>query len=710
MGIFNNSTVSTAQLSPVILPVHQNTSNSDAYRMQNYMTRQNVAGSKSDASDDAYLYKLSGLEGANTAIIQQSQELDSYEKQIKSEFFNKMIAPGTTDLQAQQLAQDYYSKKFKLASKKMYLQMYSEATKSDRKLWEDKWKEYGDEGTLDMPTLLGNIGALTTDTSSTGDGHTARTYNLFAQAANGLIATDKRGNALSQGDYMVARSKSTAVDADGSPIRFRPPVEAMNSKDYKKEVEGLMSLTSGGMSSSNSRRLVVDDKTLDTNESDLQQIVNGAGYVTTKVSTNISAVNDMITNAFNRMSDTAKNAAFQRLIEAGGSTNVIKYGDKKMEPMSYGRVASELQNTSLAYHNEMDVKKKQELKEKGLALSAALINGMKYQAASDALGYKKASTTMSVTSDVTRASEQYVKDKTALNGIETYLNSNYLSTLIPLKPENAPNMFIQSANGYKTNTIMRDSRIGSFPTGKIHDDYMALLIPRSIKSASGNIASGKELTYKSLLTKNAIAGGEVIKAGTGFDNMVYEGVASDNGVMISHPIVDGKYNIAAPAKTTYIATTWRIPKEDVGKINIPQFNRYMVKDETGTKTTEVGYKIGGYNERLKNLQGTKNNPYGNSITYNKDHSVSIKVWIQVDPAIVNQSKTTIANAQAVKAEMKELGKQSTYDSLRSEGVDIHRTVSEIDTEMYGDQTSGPKKTVWGGLDWYSISPQVRNLK
>jgi len=712
MGNNSPGLIFQGDVKPIILPYQSIYSKNNRSATSGYPSYTQAHSTATKEEDDMTFSgvnakDIQGMKGQRLAQENMLYQMDAVRNAVKQDAFERSMK-ATTDEERSAILQDYNIQLGILKRRSVDMNIMSDIYADDHAKLKAAEQKTLVQGNASTPALMIDFGGLTTavPNKKNDSGISTRSIELFRNAANGVVAVDRNG-IQSKAGYLKAQSENTGLDSQGRPQRFSAYVESASQDDYMKAVKSDMQISGG--QSGDSIQFVHDGQTLSLTGSELDEAINyGLGYVKSTSSSNMANLKAALENSFDKLDPLAKNAALERLIQSGQYSNDIRYGKNgKIDGMAYGAIAAELQNVSSAWKNEKDDTKRKELQERGLALSGALINGVKTQVLRDASMEIMDQLHQSSSVSLVQADKDRQKS-VAVSGAEMVMSPQYVMSASkePGKGGKPFDTYVKEAGSdfYRKQTI-EASRRTELPSGMPIDLYMQ----NNFRMIKGN--EDQSMTFNKMYNKNMIMGGMVIKPGMGFDNAEYVGPASSNELLLTKGINGGEFDNNSQANTVYAATLWKIktsdlrkmkmPKQDVFSVNQRWMENGQVKDTTFTASGYQKGKAVPYSA----IAEKQFDPF--DIEREEGDYTYVRAFAEVDNGVFNYAKSSMGSVQQIKAAANASRDQIEADARREangkpietsvspvnnfESTDIQRMQKAYNQNYYGRNYQAPKK-------------------
>lgn len=679
-----NAYLFNAKLNPIIAPMLPQNGGGSSSDGASYSQ---LARSASKEEDDltingVNLKELEGMEGQRKVrkrgVYNNANELI----QLKNNY-KELLSNAASEGERDNILNQYRTKLGLIKQESIDAVLENDAYADDRAQWKKAMDNTLSNKDAKAPALFMDFGNATSAKQGAvfSDGTTMRTHKLFEKAVDPIIYPDRNG-AMTKYEYLKNINESELTDQKGKPIRFKPYVETATDADYLENIKKVVNVK--GSDSGNQITMITDGQTLSISGTKYDEMVNsGNGYVNQTWSSNEKQFAAAINSAFDRLDAPTKNAALSRLVSSGTYSSDIRYGnDKLIKAMPFDELSVTLHDVRMKYENESDSKKREDLYAQGVALSAALINGVNKQVKQDASLEAIPNIQNQRGMSIVRSD----KDRQALAAVtaaELMFTPEYLSKSSPdpSKKFTGHEMYIeQGGSGNYQKQTLTASRGVELPSGKPIDVYMSFAFPKT--------GAGEPRTFMNMYNKNMIMGGMVMKMGMGIEQAEYVGPGSDNKVIMSYPIINGKMDTSKPAQTAYASTMWKMDKDAYEKIMVGKSDRKL-KTSQYTKdgwdyTRRVEYT--GYNESemvsLSRSVKSGFNPFTTEIVSSDKDNVYFKALVEVDPGVFNYAKSSImADQQVIQAA--EINEENLrIEAEREEnGTPINVKVEDIDVQM-----------------------------
>lgn len=327
-----------------------------------------------------------GLLGQNMASNARMNQIENDIAKVKNEAKDKILSAKTPS-ETEVITTEMANKLSELKAQALELKLLNADFKIDKQTYNND-VEYVSKSSGDAPAIMTDFGALTSTEQSYKDGTNVAAINLFRKG-NNLIATtsDKEGNEypLTMNDYLYQSNETPSLG------RYKSFVKPMSAKDYDANIRGRLSGL--GTISGDSIQLINDGGP--AYAEDLVAIAKGQGYKKTHTSSNVRALNSAISNMYNNSTPEERNYALSKLVTSGEVPPpiTVSYKGKNtsfketITASNYSDLSIQLDKTREKWSKETDQEKKEFLFKQGIAISDAMINGVKARIIGDAFGY-----------------------------------------------------------------------------------------------------------------------------------------------------------------------------------------------------------------------------------------------------------------------------------------------------------------------------------
>lgn len=584
MGIYdNNAFAFTGDVKPIILPYTR----PQAYDLnQGRMASGNAEERRED--DTKYMgvdvTKVNeGLHGQNEVQQQQLIGLEGMKNELRQRSRQAIINAKTEAERTQAL--DNYTKGLNyLKNQALNVQLHAEEYKEDRIKHSDDEKYAAENGLSQSTALMMDFGKITGADQRLSNGTTVAQNRLWDESINGVVATNRKGQAMSKDEYLwTAENDNQSLDSQGMPVRYRRFVRESKESDYKDNIS--KGLTGLGTRAGDSFQMVADNGSkVSVSDAEMDAIYNlGMGYVKTTSSSNAVALKHAINNAYDHMTSEDRNTAFVKMVQSGSVIGEQRFtvGKKTeiLKAQSAENAVVDLQRTRQEYAKEKDPDRREYLRQKGLALSAALINGTKRQVYRDASGYYSEKLETRSSREFARPTQAHA-DAVAMNRAMAELNPAMIKVSQSMTPGdnlwmNGVNMQLNTAyNAYTRSNVAQVSYLKNMGIDLNKKDYSAN--PKSLLDLS-----------QQFVLNNHVYDAATMDANTQkfFKHMKIVGVG--NHVRVLPTITNGQ--VDQRALTSYAQVQVIIPKDAMNGI---QQGR-VVRQENGVMLsgTDQGKKV-----------------------------------------------------------------------------------------------------------------------
>lgn len=370
----------------------------------------------------------SGLLGQNIASNAVMNQIENDIEKVKNESKGKILDAKTPN-EVQVLTSEMANKLSQLKAQALEIKLLNADFKIDKKTY-DKDVDYVSNSSGDAPAIMADFGALTSTEQSYKDGTNVAAINLFRKGNNILATTsDKEGNQypLTMNDYLQVANDTRSLD------RYKPFVKPMSAKDYDANIRTRLS----GLGTISGDRIDLINDGGTAYVEDLVAIAKGQGYKKTNTSSNVTALNSAVTNMYNNSTPEERNYALSKLVTSGEVPPPINVSYKgkntsfkeTITASNYSDLSIQLDKTREKWSKETDQEKKEFLFKQGIAISDAMINGVKARVIGDAFGYydqrKSVNTSFSVHGS-SEARNNQIEEKNRMTSYEAVFNSSFM--------------------------------------------------------------------------------------------------------------------------------------------------------------------------------------------------------------------------------------------------------------------------------------------
>jgi len=375
------------------------------------------------------LSDIGGTVGQKLNTRMQLTELKSMRSILRSEA-NEKIMNAKSDKEVEDVYVDYQKRLSAIISRSMQVAIHSSDLNEDNILLQQNKKKAQDEYVLGSPTLLLDFGSVTD--SKQGDGVIAA-RTLFDQSVNGIVAMDQYDRPLSKSRYFDLVENDRSNDpSTGLPLRYSGIIFSETPENYNKKIENLVTGTKGMISGESLSYVDADGRKRSVGAEEMSSIMRGSGFLKTTTTHNTDAVKAAINNIYDNLTPAERNQAYEQLLSSGQIAQPIVISGKghkeTIDASTYADLTSQLQQVRMNFANEKDDAKREQLYNKGLAISKEIIAGVKDKVMRDAMSHVE--TAIQSTSRITpyRNTEQYNKE-TANPAAYTSLQPNMIKAL-----------------------------------------------------------------------------------------------------------------------------------------------------------------------------------------------------------------------------------------------------------------------------------------